>query len=143
MNKKPLIAGLAILLLAAAGGAFYANRHGADDHALVLYGNVDLRQVSLAFNGSERIASLAVQEGERVHTGQVLGQLDQRSLQLRLRQAQAQAEAQQQQLQRLQTGSRPEEIAQARAAVAAAQAEAAAKAAAAQAEAEPAPAPLA
>lgn len=124
MNRKFLIAGLAILLLSAAGGALYTHRQSGDDSMLVLHGNVDLRQVSLAFKGSDRIASLAVQEGEWVHNGQVLGQLDLRELNLRLRQAQAQADAQQQQLQRLQAGSRPEEIAQAHANLAAAQSEA-------------------
>ena len=36
---------------------------------LVLFGNVDIRQVSLAFNGSERVADMRVQEGDRVEAG--------------------------------------------------------------------------
>src|ERR1700690_1868274 len=43
---------------------------------LRLYGNVDLRQVELPFNGSERIAAVLVQEGDRVRQGQLLGRLD-------------------------------------------------------------------
>ena len=39
---------------------------------LTLYGNVDLRQVELPFNGSERIAEVLVQEGDHVTRGQVL-----------------------------------------------------------------------
>eukprot|EP01032_Pedospumella_encystans_P023456 gene23456-26553_t len=56
MNKKIIIA--TVLVLCAAAAAWYANRPAPADGDLVLYGNVDVRQVSLAFNGSERIASL-------------------------------------------------------------------------------------
>ncbi|MES2257856.1 MAG: HlyD family efflux transporter periplasmic adaptor subunit [Pseudomonadota bacterium] len=125
MNKKVIVlAAGAIALAGAALAAWHFNRAPADSGALVLYGNVDLRQVSLAFNGSERIASLSVQEGDKVHIGQVLGRLDTRTLQLRLTQSRAQAEAQAQALQHLHAGSRPEEVAQARAHAAALQAEA-------------------
>ena len=125
MNKKPLIA-IAVLAVAAGAGAawWFTHRQSAPSDQLVLYGNVDIRQVSLAFNGSERIAELAVREGEHVRAGQVLGRLDTRSLALHAAQAQARIGVQEQALQRLRSGSRPEEIAQARAQVAAAQAEA-------------------
>jgi HlyD family secretion protein len=124
MNKKPFVLGGILLVAALAAGAWYFNRRPADASALVLYGNVDQRQVSLAFNGSERIGKLNVQEGDRVKAGQVLGELDTRTLRLRVAQSQAQIAVQEQALQRLKTGSRPEEIAQARASVAAAQADA-------------------
>ena len=90
MNKKPIVVGALVLLVAVAAGAWYFNRKPADAQSLVLYGNVDLRQVSLAFNGSERIAKLNVQEGDRVKAGQVLGELDTRTLRLRAAQAEAQ-----------------------------------------------------
>jgi HlyD family secretion protein len=124
MNKKPIIAGAIILLAAAALAVWYFDRRPADGHTLVLYGNVDQRQVSLAFNGTDRIAALHVQEGDRVKAGQVLGELDTRTLQLQAAQSEAQIAAQTQVLQRLKTGSRPEEVAQSRAQVAAMQADA-------------------
>lgn len=124
MNKKPIIVGAIALVAAAALAAWYFNRQPANAHELVLYGNVDLRQVSLAFNGAERIGKLNVQEGDRVTSGQVLGELDTRTLQLQIAQSEAQIAVQQQVLQKLKTGSRPEEIAQARAQVSAAQADA-------------------
>lgn len=123
MNKK--IAGIAILAAAtAAAAAWYWSRPAPAARELVLYGNVDLRQVALAFPASERIAQVFAEEGQRVRAGQVLAQLDTRGLRLRLAQAQAQAQAVQQALARLQSGTRPEEVAQARARTAAAQADA-------------------
>ena len=54
MNKK--LVGIAIVAAAAiAAGAWYWGRPVADDRELVLYGNVDLRQVALAFPASERV----------------------------------------------------------------------------------------
>lgn len=124
MNRKPLIAAALVAAAAATAGWWYLGRPAAPADRIVLYGNVDLRQVSLAFNGGERVAELAVREGDRVRAGQWLGRLDTRSLQLRAAQAQARIGVQEQALLRLKTGSRPEEVAQAAAQVAAAQAEA-------------------
>ena len=127
LNKKIL---LAIVIAAAAGAAVavwvWPSLHTADDtNRLTLYGNVDIRQVSLTFNASERIAELRVQEGDKVRAGDVLGTLDMRTPRVRLAQTEAQIGVQDQALLRLKTGSRPEEIAQARAKLAAADSEAA------------------
>ena len=123
MNKK--LVGIAILAAAAvAAGAWYWNRPAPNDKELVLYGNVDLRQVALAFPASERVARVLAEEGQKVQAGQVLAELDTRGLRLRLAEAEAQANAQQQVLARLKAGTRAEELAQARAGTSAAQAEA-------------------
>jgi HlyD family secretion protein len=123
MNKK-IIIGTVLLLSGVAAAAWYAMRPAPGEDGLVLYGNVDVRQVSLAFNGSERIATLAVQEGDRVNAGQVLGRLDTTTLELRIAESRAQAAALEQTLARLRAGSRPQEVGQARAQTAEAQAEA-------------------
>ena len=86
---------------------------GQYSDTLVLFGNVDIRQVSLAFNGSERVAEMRVQEGDRVEAGQVLATLDTRTLTLQIAQARGPIAVQEQVLLRLKNGTRPEEVAQA------------------------------
>jgi HlyD family secretion protein len=114
MSKPVRIALLLIGLAVAAGGPWwYLNRPKASDE-LVLFGNVDLRQASLAFNGSERIAEILVEEGDIVRAGQVLARLDTSRLKPQVEQAQASVASQKAALLRLRNGSRPEEIEQAR-----------------------------
>ncbi|HEX7233059.1 MAG TPA: efflux RND transporter periplasmic adaptor subunit [Candidatus Binatia bacterium] len=121
--KRRLLIGVIILLVAAAGVTWWMfERHSAAGD-LVLYGNIDLRQVQLAFNNSERIAAVLVQEGDHVRKGQVLARLDTSRLEPQVAQAIAQAAAQLQVVTRLRNGSRPEEIAQARANVESAKAD--------------------
>jgi HlyD family secretion protein len=125
MNRKILVP-VAIVTVAIAAGLAWVwagQRRAGDPDRLTLYGNVDIRQVALAFNGSDRIASLSASEGDRVRAGQVLGRLDTATAQLRLAQARAQVGVQEQALRRLQAGSRVEERAQARAQWAAAEAQ--------------------
>jgi HlyD family secretion protein len=120
---------LIVLLLAVAGTAagltWWMTHRDSATRELVLHGNVDLRQVELAFNNSERIAAVLVQEGDHVRRGQVLARLDTGRLEPRVAQAEAQAAAQRQVVERLRHGSRPEETAQARANVESAKADAA------------------
>ncbi len=116
-----------VLILAVAGaGAFwwfhYHVSHEAAANQLVLYGNVDIRQVQLAFNDSERIASLLVQEGDRVEKGQLVATLQTSRLEAVVKSREAEAAAQAQVVARLEAGSRPEEIREARANVDGAQA---------------------
>ena len=115
----------AVVVVLVAGAALWwslARRPGATE--LTLYGNVDLRQVELPFNGSERIAAVLVQEGDHVRQGQLLARLDTSRLAPQVAKAEADLAAQQQVVDRLHHGNRPEEIAQARANVDAAAADA-------------------
>lgn len=113
MQRRLLMAG--IVVVAGAAGLWWFMHRGPAPTELTLYGNLDLRQVDLAFNGNERIASLAVQEGDRVRRGDVLGRLDTSRLQPQVDQAAAQVAAQRAVVERMHNGSRPEEIEQARA----------------------------
>jgi HlyD family secretion protein len=121
--KRALAVIIAMIVLIAASVAFWLHRGDDAVRELVLYGNVDLRQVELSFNNSERIAAVLVQEGDRVRRGQLMARLDTSRLAPQLAQAEAQAAAQGHVLARLRNGSRPEEIAQARANVQSAQAD--------------------
>jgi HlyD family secretion protein len=123
MRRNVVLAVLVAAVLAAGLGYWLTRSPGAPKE-LALYGNVDLRQVDLPFNGTERIAAVLVEEGERVRQGQVLARLDTSRLDPQVAQAEAQVAAQQAVVDRLHHGSRPEEIAQARAAVDSAKADA-------------------
>jgi HlyD family secretion protein len=120
---RPLVAVLTLGLAAAAWFAF-GRQSGASADELTLYGNVDIRQVDLAFNDSERVARVLVQEGDRVTRGQLLASLDTRRLEYAVAHDEAQVAAQRQVVDRMEAGSRPEEIRKARADVDAAAAEA-------------------
>jgi HlyD family secretion protein len=120
----------ALLIVAVLVGAAFALpsllRHSeeAPSDRLVLYGNIDIREVELAFNASDRIATVEVEEGDAVKKGQLLATLETERLALAVDLARAQEDAQRQLLARLEAGSRPEEIARARAEVAALEAQA-------------------
>src|ERR1700733_7860541 len=110
--KKALVAG--VLVLAAVAVGLGLRRLGGSSEKnpdrLVFYGNVDLRQVELAFNNSERIAEVLVQEGDRVRRGQILARLDTGRLKPQAVAAEAEVQAQQAVVQKLHRGNRPEEI---------------------------------
>lgn len=90
---------------------------------LILYGNVDQRQVELSFKESERVAEVFVEEGALVEKGQVLATLETRRLRDRLAVLKAQCSEAQAMLARLENGTRPEEIDQAKAEVIASRAD--------------------
>ena len=125
MNKKGRIQVLVIALaLAIAAGLwwYHSGERAKDTSRLVLYGNVDIREVDLTFNNSEHIDKLLVQEGDRVRKGQLVATLHRERLQAEYAAAEAKVASQKAVVARLESGSRPEEIRQARADVAAAKA---------------------
>jgi HlyD family secretion protein len=125
--KAPLIL-LAVIALGAGAYALYywgKVREDADPERIVLYGNIDVRLVNLAFEVSGRISEMPVAEGSRVKPGQVVARLDDRRLLLARNVASARVDAQRAELDKRIAGARPEEIAKLRADLAAARAEAA------------------
>lgn len=117
-NRRAIGGGLVILLLLGAwwGGLFGAR--SSDGGMIVLQGNVDVRQVNLAFRVGGRIAEMKVDEGDRVEAGKGVAGLDKAYFIDDVRLARARVAAQTAILARLMNGTRPEEVAQARAAVA-------------------------
>ncbi len=92
MNRKVRILIVLVIVMLVAGGIYWRyalNETMSNDTALVLYGNVDIREVRLAFNGSEHVSEIMVEEGDRVARGQLLARLHTERLQAARDRAQA------------------------------------------------------
>lgn len=122
--KKAVVAVVVVAGLAAGGWYAYHNYWSVEERpdALKLYGNVDVRQVRLAFFATGRIQRLTAQEGDRVQSGRVLGELSSSRYRANLAQAKAKLAQARENLAILETGTRPESIEKAEARVEAAQA---------------------
>ena len=91
MSRKS-IAGVIIaaaIVLAVGAGKYYFSAHAPTAAVAILYGNVDIRQTSLAFRIGGRVGEVLVDEGASVHAGQVLAKLDPEPLQNALHSAEA------------------------------------------------------
>ena len=125
-NNKKKCVGILVAFLVVLGSISYYAYHQYEAyltaHHLVLQGNVNLREVNVAFRGSDRITSLLVDEGAVVSKGQILGYLSSDERHLGVQQAKDTIAAQEAVVAKLQAGSRPEEIAQASARVTSAEA---------------------
>ena len=110
---------IAVALLAAIIGGvfFYFNRaervEAERASSLRLSGNVDVREVTLAFRQSDRIAEIFAEEGDTVKAGQLLARLDNRELKLTIEKERSQINVQEAILLKLKNGTRPEDLAQA------------------------------
>lgn len=121
MRRFLLAVGLASLVLNAAS---CSNQQGQENRAgtLTVYGNVDIREVQLAFQDGGRILALTVDEGAKIDKGQVVAELDATRLRMEVDRLSGEVAAQTQLVERLHRGSRPQEIERAKAAVASARA---------------------
>ena len=120
MKLKAVIA-VSVLAIAAATGGWVYYRYESAPKNLELYGNVDIRQVNLAFLWPERIKSILVEEGDFVKAGQPVAEQETDTLKIEIEQAKAAEQAAYQTYLALKNGSRPEDIAKAEAAVLVAQ----------------------
>lgn len=117
MNKK-LVARIAVGVLVVASATYFLWESGNDGpKALVLHGNVDIREVELAFRQPGRIVKLAFDEGATVRQGQLLAELDAQPYEDALAVAKANRAQALADLEKMRRGSRVQEIAQADAAV--------------------------
>ena len=81
MNRRVIIPLVALIAaVAAASWYFEASQRFFETPAaagrLTLYGNVDVREVQLAFRVGGRIKTMAVDEGDAVKAGETLAALD-------------------------------------------------------------------
>ncbi len=89
---------------------YYFKKEPEKLNELRLYGNVDMREVSLAFKANERLEQLLVEEGDKVEKKQLLACLETVHLELAVKAAEARVKAQQEIVGKLVSGSREEEI---------------------------------
>lgn len=122
--RRRIIILLLIIIAGSVGYWFYVHNHHSQNARteLTLYGNIDLRQVDLAFNDAGRINTIPVQTGDTIHPGDVIATLDMRRFDAALASAEANLAANQAALNRLLNGTRPEDIERLSAVVAADQA---------------------
>lgn len=80
-----------------------------------LYGNIEIRQVDLAFNAEGTIVGMTKREGDSVAAGEKIAQLDDATYRSALTLSEARRDAAKATLDKLQNGTRSEDIAQARA----------------------------
>jgi HlyD family secretion protein len=117
----PVLAALVVAGIALGAWAWStARKQGSED--LLLYGNVEVRQVDLAFGVEGPIASVLVDEGDRVEPGQTLAALDQAAFQYAEASAEAVLKTAEARLAELVAGSRAQEVERSEAAVASAEA---------------------
>ncbi|XBE66019.1 secretion protein HlyD [Nitrosomonas europaea] len=122
-TRKARWAVIIVALLALGGAlAFWFTRGHDNQDALRLYGNVDIREVQLAFRQPGRITQMAFDEGDAVTAGARLATLDAQPYRDALAAAQAQVQVAQAELGKLRRGLRPQEIIQAQEALNQAQA---------------------
>ncbi|MFQ5347330.1 MAG: secretion protein HlyD [Rhodothalassiaceae bacterium] len=107
------------ILVAGAGATWWIlNHEESGGEALVLYGNVDVREAELGFRVGGRLAEILVEEGDHVTPGQLLARLDPEPFEESLAHREALLAKAKANLTRLEAGFRPEKIRQAEAVVA-------------------------
>lgn len=113
MKKRILT--FAIVLLIIGGAVFAWMQHtDQDENLLRLYGNVDIREVQLAFRQPGRVTQVLFDEGDFVAAGTRVATLDAQPYQEALAAARASVQVAQAELAKMQHGLRPQEITQAR-----------------------------
>ena len=104
-----------ITVLAAAATLGIWGCAGRDHGKPILYGNVDIREVNLAFRVGGRITDIKVDEGSPVHAGDLIASLDPEPLQNALANAEAAVAATGAHAAMLHKGYRSEDVEQAKA----------------------------
>lgn len=112
--KKPIRFVIVILIVLGSTIWGYHKYRGEDKTTLTLYGNVDIREVTLGFRVPGKLSKLFYDEGDKVKAGEVMAKLDEEPYRNQLASAQAQVDSLRARLKLRETGNRPEEIAQAR-----------------------------
>lgn len=103
---------LVVLAVAASGGAYWKwnNADSTQNTDLFLYGNVDIREVDLAFRQQGRLAKMLVDEGAAVKSGDLIAELDGQPYRDSVAGAEAEVKRAQAELDKMRNGNRSQEI---------------------------------
>lgn len=112
--KKIIPSVIVLLIVVGSASWIYYTFRGENKITLTLYGNVDIREVTLGFRVPGKLAKLLYDEGDKVKAGEVMARLDDEPYRNQLASAQAQVDSLRARLTLRETGNRPQEIAQAR-----------------------------
>lgn len=112
--RSILIAIIAAAIIVGGGAWWRWQVSGSDTHPLRLYGNVDIREVQLAFRQPGRVTQMLFDEGETIRAGTLVATLDAQPYRESLQAAEASVQLAQAELAKLRRGLRPQEITQAR-----------------------------
>ncbi|SFU45587.1 HlyD family secretion protein [Nitrosomonas eutropha] len=119
---KRILALIIMLLIVGSGIFAWIQRTDQNENLLYLYGNVDIREVQLAFRQPGRVAQVLFDEGDFVVAGTRMATLDAQPYQEALAAAQASVQVARAELAKMHSGLRPQEITQTREALKQAQA---------------------
>lgn len=111
-SKKKRIILVLLLIAVCALGIFLFKKEEAKGpkDQVTIYGNIDIREIQLAFYAEGRITKLYADEGKFVKAGELLGELDRDRYEARLNALNAKVKEQEEIVTRLHNGSRPQEI---------------------------------
>lgn len=90
MSKRSILLLIVVILIIA--GAYWFNQYFEKKHnkdVIILYGNVDVRQVDLGFQVLGRVEKMFFEEGDEVQPGALMGILDKRPYTDQVQQAEA------------------------------------------------------
>ena len=112
MNKRirVVVVALVVLALLYSGYRWWDQRNGAQGANLVLYGNVDIREVALAFRQPGRLLNMALEEGDSVKANQLVAEIDAKPYQDGLAGAVGDLLSARAELRKMQNGNRPPDI---------------------------------
>jgi HlyD family secretion protein len=117
MSKRLPIILIALAVVGAGGWYAWSHLRPSEESSLVLYGNVDIREVNLGFRVGGRLKEVLRDEGDATKTGETMARLDDGPYRHQLDESRGQVSSLQAHLDLLQAGNRPQEIEQARAQV--------------------------
>src|ERR1700758_3800933 len=110
MRKRLVIILGIVAVLSIAGWSLYQRFMATPQRILTLQGNIDIRQANVGFRVTGRVKEMKLEEGDLVHAGDLIAQLDDAPYQDQVHLAEAQVAQAQASYSKMKNGYRQEEI---------------------------------